>query len=257
MKFTIVALCIIGYTFAAQGTPAGDSYCQGNMEGATTCSSCYNDGLNTSIGARQLASNACSTKVANTITGCKYYNSGITATKTVGDCLECNAMTWLNITGNASAASITMACSATSIDTTTNCTTAVASCAQSACYVAAGATAKAAVCRKCNSGFKGDGTLVTGVGYPSCTSTGIITNCSFANPILNTECFEAATGNCVSFDATGITAFTTDANCRQLGTGNTYCGQCKNGYYFVTTVCTLGAQLMAVSGLIMALFFFN
>merc|ERR1712170_57570 len=106
------------------------------MEGATTCSSCYNDGLNTSIGARQLASNACSTKVANVISNCKYYNSGITATKTVGDCLECNAMTWLNITGNASAASITMACSATSIDTTTNCTTAVASCAQSACYVA-------------------------------------------------------------------------------------------------------------------------
>merc|ERR1711939_320337 len=106
MKFTIVALCIIGYTFAAQGTPAATSYCQGNVEGATTCSSCYNDGVNTSIGARQLASSACATKVANTVTSCKYYNPTITATKTVNDCLECNSMTWLNVTNNATAASI-------------------------------------------------------------------------------------------------------------------------------------------------------
>jgi len=103
----------------------------------------------------------------------------------------------------------------------------------------------------------GTGTLTANVGYASCTTTGIITNCSIANPILNTACFEAATGYAVNNAGTGVTAFTTDANCRQLGTGNTYCGQCKNGYYFTTTVCTLGAQLMAVSGLIMAAFFFN
>merc|ERR1712159_321999 len=117
MKFTIVALCIIGYTLAAQGSPAASSYCNANMDNLTTCAACYNDGLNTSIGARELLAGACTVKVTNAVTGCRYYNPLIAAAKNIGDCLECNALTWYNVQANAVAASIVLGCSATGIDT--------------------------------------------------------------------------------------------------------------------------------------------
>jgi len=254
MKFTIVALCNIGYTFAAQGTPSTDSACSGSVDNTTTCSACYNDGLNTKTGARELLNLACAKKVTNVVASCKYYNPLITATKAITDCMECSAMTWMNITDSATATSIINACSATSISTAT-CATAVANCAQSACYKsAAGAYSKR--CRKCSTGQKGSGTLTTNVGYESCT-TQTITNCSISHPLNNLWCFEAAASHVVAANNLTAVSFTTDANCRKMSAGGTWCSDCKNGYLFNSTTCQLGAQLMAVSGLIMALFFFN
>lgn len=254
MKFTIVALCIIGYTFAAQGTPKASSACIGNVDNATTCSACYNDGLNTKTGAREFLGAACAKKVTNTVASCKYYNPGITATKAITDCIMCNATTWLNITDSATASTIAITCSATSISTGT-CATAVANCAQSSCYKSTTST-YAKRCSRCSAGYKGSGTLTTNVGYMSCV-TQTIANCSVGHPLNALWCFIANASHVVSANRLTAVSFTTDANCRKLSAGGTWCGECKDGYLFDSKTCKLGAQLMAISGLIMALFFFN
>jgi len=256
MKFfiTLFALCFISYTMAAQGTCAKASYCQGCTADATTCTSCYN--YEGGIKPKQFASNACGTDVANTVTDCKYYNNVITATKNVKDCTMCNAKTWLNIQDNATAASIVIGCSDTAISTST-CAAAVTNCAQSACFKATGGT-YAKVCAQCNTGYKGDGTIVANVGYPNCVNTSIITNCSIANPHDNTKCKVCAANFAVSHsNDTSCAAFTADANCRKLGDA-TYCAECKDGYYFDDKTCTKAASIMMFSSLILSLLvFFN
>merc|ERR1712048_1025517 len=92
----LVAIMAIQYVFTAQGTPAATSYCMGNNDNATTCSSCFNWGSGT-VGARNLATNACTTKVTNAITDCKYYSGLTTTTKTCSDCGVCDGKTWLNV----------------------------------------------------------------------------------------------------------------------------------------------------------------
>merc|ERR1712048_1492458 len=115
----LVAIMAIQYVFTAQGTPAATSYCMGNVDNATTCSSCFNWGSGT-IGARQLATGSCATAVANKVTDCKYYAGAISGTmKTAGDCMMCNKKTWLNIQDHSTPASIVIGCSDTAIDTTT------------------------------------------------------------------------------------------------------------------------------------------
>merc|ERR1712151_815823 len=114
----LLAFCAIQYVFTAQGTPAAASYCMGNTDNATTCSSCFNWGSGT-IGARQLATGSCANAVANKITDCKYYVGIISGTmKTVGDCMMCNKKTWLNMQDHSTPASIVVTCSDTAIDTT-------------------------------------------------------------------------------------------------------------------------------------------
>merc|ERR1711937_156653 len=120
MKFItlIVASLAISTIFAAQGTPAATSYCMGNVDNATTCSSCFNWGSGT-VGARNLVTAACTTKVTNAITDCKYYSGLSTATKAAHDCGVCDSKTWLNVADNATNASIVITCSDTAINTTT------------------------------------------------------------------------------------------------------------------------------------------
>jgi hypothetical protein len=242
MKITIVALCIIGAALAAQGTPAATSFCQGNNDNATTCSSCHNAGTN----ARYLANGTCITMVTNVITDCKYYNPSITTTKAATDCFECDNKNWLNVTetGPAITCSDTAAVAATCTATLTNCD-------QSVCYTNAASVTNMS-CAKCDSGYTGSGTIANG-GYPACTTT-TIANCDIG---AGTACSTCKSGYAVAAAGTSCVAFTTDSNCRAMGTGDTYCGSCDFGYIFNLLVCESSAKLMAFSGLIMALFFFN
>jgi hypothetical protein len=263
---TIIALAIIGYAIAAQGTPAATSLCMGNNDSATTCSACYNYNLGTT-GAKQFSTTTCATAVANTVTDCLWYSGTITSTKALTDCGQCNSKTWMNVS-SVSVGAPTIACSATASSTTT-CTAAVASCDQSYCLQTATST-YASGCRQCAASYKGADTVTT-IGYPTCTAAAsAIPNCSTYGAIVNTNCYLCATGYAVNTAQTGCNAFTTDAACRLLSAGNTFCKECKNNYYFTTTVCTLGynsttatttttgANLMAVSAFLAALLvFFN
>lgn len=253
----LIALCFASYALSAQGTCAKDSLCQGCTDGATTCTSCYN--YAGKINPKQFATNACGTDVANTVADCKYYKNTISATKSNTDCTQCNSKTWLNITDNSSAASIVIACSATAVDTT-NCAAAVSNCTQSYCYKAAGSSTGVKGCALCASGYVGDGTP-TAVGYPTCTQTGAISNCAYANRTDKTKCAVCSTGYAVAIaNDTSCTAFTTDANCRKLGGSTTpWCIECKDGYYFDGKgVCLMSSWMMRASALLVALLmFFN
>merc|ERR1711957_455421 len=228
------------------------------------------------IGARQLASGACTTAVANTVLDCKIYNNVISATKALSDCEICSTKTWLNITDHATAASIVAGCSNTAAVAVT-CTTASipTNCDQAVCFTtSAGATSVG--CRSCTTLYKGSGVAIANVGYPTCVlASSAIANCSIYGAYDITKCEVCITNFAVNAAGALCTAFTTDAGCRQLATGNTYCGKCKDNYYFTTTTCTIGytvpaasstttaassttANMIAVSALIMSLlFFFN
>jgi len=249
---TILALCFVGSTFTAQGTPAAASYCMGNNDNATTCSACFNWGSGT-VGARQLAISACGTAVANTVASCKYYTGTNTSTVSLQDCMVCDSMTWLNLTDHLTAGSRVRACSDTAVNTTT-CTAVPSNCDQGLCYVNASGTASVG-CRLCSSGYKGSGTAISSndgnVGYPTCVSQ-TITNCDLPSATAATDCYTCNSNYAVVTAGTSCTAFTTDSNCRKLGTGDTYCSQCWHAYYFTTTTCTLTAKIFAFSGLVIA-----
>jgi hypothetical protein len=215
MRTTIVALCIIGATLAAQGTPPSTSFCQGNTDGSVACSSCHNSGTN----ARYLASNTCTSLVTNVVTNCKYYNPAITTTKQATDCLQCSSKTWLNITMTGTVPAIT--CSDTAAVTAT-CATSLTNCEQSVCYTSS-ASATNVACASCSSGYMGSGTVVF-AGYPSCI-TNTLANCDVA--FNSTTCSLCKSGYKVAVSGGACVAFTVDSNCRQLGTGNAYCGQCN------------------------------
>lgn len=250
--FAILAICMITYSQAAQGTCAATSNCMGCTESGTdSCTACFNWGSGTK-GARQLATTSCATAVANTVADCKYYNGGITATKAASDCLMCNGKDWLNLT---MAGTIAVACSNTAGNATT-CAATVANCDQSVCSLAnSSGTTYSKLCGSCSKGYKGSGTAVSGM-YPTCTTSGIITNCDLHAGSSN--CYTCASGYAVVTAQTSCTAFTADSNCRKLGTGDTFCQECWAGYYFTATVCTLGAYVMIMSAMTLAvLAFFN
>merc|ERR1711884_12505 len=256
MRFfiTILALCFATYTLAAQGDCPKASYCQGCTPSGTTCFSCYN--YKGGISPKQLAGTSCGTDVANTVTDCKYYLNTISATKSIKDCTMCNSKTWLNIQDNSTAASIVIGCSATAISGST-CAAAVTNCAQSACYKnQSGSYAK--LCAQCNTGYVGDSTQTTNVGYAGCTQTGAISNCSMSNPHDKTKCQVCAANYAVSHsNDTSCAAFTTDVNCRKLGDATTF-KECKDGYYFDSKTCVLASSIMMFSSMVLSLLvFFN
>jgi len=245
---TVLALCIIGYASAAQGTCVTSSYCMGCVDDAATCNACFNWGKGGTVGARQLASNACSTAVANAVTDCKIYNGTITSTKTKYDCMECNSKSFLNVTDNATAANIAITCSDTAISTTT-CTGTVSNCTQTFCYKNQSGTYSTG-CYMCKSGYMGTGTLT--LGYASCTSTGIITNCDVGSPGGNTYCAYCKSDYAVANNSQSCTSFTTDSNCRKLG-GGSWCGECWHSYYFNAGKCVLKSNLMMIGTFVVAL----
>merc|ERR1712048_736771 len=220
----------------AQGKPSKTSWCSGNVDDSTKCSACMNWGLSTKIGAREFASEACANKVTNTVTDCLYYFPTISSTKSTADCMKCNNKTWINMEDNATAANIKLACSDTAVDTT-NCATAVSNCAQSVCYKPSGT-------KKMNQAN-------TGGLYPTCAQA-TITNAAIGHMLDNTMVYTCATGFAVANNQLSCVAFTADANCRRLGTGNTYCADCKDSYYFDGTTCTLSAKLMSFAAIVMA-----
>lgn len=252
---TILALCLATYSQAAQGNCPKEYMCKGCSNDAITCFSCFNaqssaKPLQTTNGARQLSGSSCATVIANGITDCKYYKGTISATKTTGDCKQCNSKTWLNVKDNATAANIEITCSDTSIDATT-CDKKVDNCDQSFCFKNTSNTFVKG-CAKCASGYKGNGTLTTGLGYASCVNTSVIANCAVADPVDNTKCQTCKDNFAVAYaNDTSCTAFTTDANCRKLG-GDAWCKECKDGYIFDGRKCIAAASMMIFSTTILA-----
>merc|ERR1712093_947471 len=143
---------------------------------AATCFACFNWGSG-SIGAKQLATNVCTTAVANVVTNCKWYKGTITSTKSSSDCMKCNDKKWLNVVVNATAANIAITCSDTATNPVT-CLAEVANCDQSLCYTATGGTVTKG-CAVCKSGYTGSGTQVSTLGYTGCSTTGVVTNCDY------------------------------------------------------------------------------
>jgi len=249
---TILALCFVGYTITTQGTPAATSYCMGNNDNATTCSSCFNWGSG-SVGAKTFATNACASAVTNAIADCKWYSGINTSTISLQDCMMCDDKTWMNLTDHATASSRLRTCSDTAVNTTT-CTAVPSNCAQGLCFVNA-AAAVTQGCRRCDDGYMLSGTAISSnegtVGYTTC-STQTITNCEYGSPMNSAHCYSCKSDYAVATADTSCVAFTTDSNCRKLGTGDTYCSQCWHAYYFDTTSCVLSAKLFAFSGLVIA-----
>merc|ERR1711953_135280 len=260
ISFTILALCMIGYSIAAYGTPPKASLCQirSATSGTNTCVGCFNWGSGT-IGARELASAKCLVKVSNPVLNCLFYNNIISSTKKYEDCVVCNNKTWLNLT-EASKNISKIECSDTAVKATT-CKAKVANCLQSMCV---DQTSKALVgCKQCMKGYLASGTVLTGtdtstkLGYTACAKSAIA-NCDlglFNDP---KKCYTCATGYVVVTAKTSCSAYTKDANCRELGSGDTECIECWYSYYFELSKCILGANIMALGGLVMfVLAFFN
>merc|ERR1712232_459679 len=199
------------------------------------------------------ATSYCANAASNAITDCKVYSGSNTTTISLQDCIYCNSKTWLNLTDNATAASRLRTCSDTAISTTT-CASSISNCDQSMCFKSA-AGAYTAGCRVCKSGYKGGTTAISGndgtLGYTTCVAT-TITNSDVGNPTNNAQAYFCKSGYAVSNAGTACTAFSTDSNCRQLGSTGAYCGTCWFAYYFTTTVCTLGTSLAAFAGIVLA-----
>jgi len=246
MKVYQLVIVLLAIKAIQTGKPLAASYCMGNNNDATTCSACFNWGTGT-IGARKLATNACATTVT-AITDCKYYNGKITSTRTVYDCMMCNSKKWLNITDHNTPASIAITCVDTAIDTT-NCASEVANCDQSICLKPKTGTTST-YCAQCKSGYKGSGTKANGY-YPTCASA-TITNAELGLGSDNTKVYTCKSGYAVVTLETSCKAFTTDSNCRKLGSTDAFCGECWHSYYFDTTTCKLGATLMSFAGIVMA-----
>jgi len=247
----LIALVAIQATLAAQGTPAATSLCMGNTDDSTNCSSCYNWGPGT-IGARMMVANVCTPALTNKVTDCQVYSGSAGSNKSVTDCSICDGKDWLNLTTNAAPASRVIACSNTALDKTA-CASTISNCKQSIC-LKDGSTYKA-YCSMCDSGYKPSGTQVTVEGnpmwYTACTS-GSLTEAKYYSGMNPLHAYTCSSDFAVANDNLSCKAFTKDSNCRKLGTGNTYCGECWYSYYFDTTTCKLAAGLMAFGGIVMA-----
>jgi len=231
----------------------------GNTDNANTCSSCFNWGSG-SVGARVLDnSTLCTTKYTQLITDCKYYSGAQSNTTTAiktNDCYMCDGKDWYNVTDNATNASINRACSNIALDATT-CDAKVSNCDQSMCFKSTG-NAFTKGCLQCSSGYKGGATAITDsdgstIGYTTCVSA-TITNQELGSPVNNAQAFTCKSDYAVATGGASCVSFTTDSNCRMLGTGNAYCGTCWMGYYFTSATCTLAANLLAFGGLLAAMF---
>ena len=250
---TILSLCLASFTLAAQGNCPASFLCKGCNDDSMTCSACFNLNNGSVLKAKMLG-NTCATDVTPKIPGCKYYKDTMTASKTVGDCTQCDSKKWMNIEDSNTSSNILISCSDTSISTTT-CDATIANCDQSFCFKNTSNTFVKG-CRKCASGYKGNGTLTTALGYASCVNTNVIANCEYADPINNTKCRACKSGYAVaSANDTTCEAFTKDWYCRKLGAGF-WCQECDDGYYFDGQTCAYSASLMVTSSALLAIMAF-
>ena len=211
MKFALCLLLLTTYV-ATSPSCASSLYCMGcSMSTADHCESCFNWGIGT-IGARALASNACTTQLKTTaITDCKFYSGTNDGTlQTINDCTQCNK-SFLNMDLN----SFLVTCNDTAINTTI-CTGKVSDCLQTSCYTADG-TNYVLACSICNKGSAGSGIATENAGYESCaTKTGIL-NCDYhyLHGASTLACYSCASNYAVDSTFTTCSAYTTDPNCRQ------------------------------------------
>jgi len=248
----LIALIAVQYALAAQGTPVATSYCMGNTDNSVNCGACYNWGPGT-VGGKQKSGNLCTAALTNKITDCKIYSGSGDATIQLYDCSVCDGKDWLNLTDNANAASRIRACSDTALNATT-CAAKVSNCEQSLCFKDTSNVYHKG-CSMCESGYVPSGTRLTintagNMWYSAC-STGAITNAELYSGVNALHAYTCKSSYAVANDNLSCAAFTTDSNCRKLGSG-AWCGECWYSYYFDTTTCKLAAGLMAVGGIVMA-----
>merc|ERR550532_2043765 len=241
----ILLICSIQYARAAVSCVATNYCMECHASTANYCLACFNWGSG-SVGARQLASNTCTTAMANKITDCKYYTGYSTSTKSASDCLMCN-----KDYNNANYSTNVATCSNTAANTTT-CTAKVSNCEQTLCYTADGTT-YSLLCKVCKSEYAPSGTLTSGIGSTACATTSKITNCELHYLSGTTvACYTCKSNYAVASTSTTCSSYTTDSNCRQLN-ANSVCGHCWAAYYFNVSTCKLQASLAIVSSFILAI----
>lgn len=242
-KLLILSI-LVAYTFAAY-TATSDLACMGGSTN-NQCTHCFNMNASKKMKVRSLATNNCKTNMtdATKVTSAVYYsgtykNAAVAANTDVW----CATTSHFSIDNNAS-------------PKTYKCVTAwpagitrVATCDQVTVTKAADAT----LSQRCNLCAKGKAPAA-GAEWTSCTGTAM-TNCDNQ---MGTNCYLCKANFALKATATaGCVAFTKDANCRQLATGDVACGMCKNSYYFNKTVCKLYAKILgSVLVLMISAFFY-
>merc|ERR1712014_425230 len=88
-----------------------------------------------------------------------------------------------------------------------------------------------------------------GLWYTACT-TATIANVKYPSSSNPAQAYTCDSDYAVATASTSCVSFTTDSNCRQLGTGDAYCSQCWYSYYFNAVVCTLSAGSLVFGGLV-------
>jgi len=167
-------------------------------------------------------------------------------------CQECDGKDWINKDLTSGAIKIT--CSSDPMDSTTCKSEALINCDQYVCYKLNGVNVSAGACQKCKDGYVPGLYVSTMDAFATCSETGKITNCETYTPVSSgSACFTCKSDFAVSNAQTACTAFTKDANCRRLGSGDTECQYCWYSYYWSASTCTLKSGLFFLVSSVLAL----
>merc|ERR1712153_18694 len=176
------------------------------------------------------------------------YSHQTTAASTSGsNCQMCKKGYYMVLGTNATNANKATTCVKT---IPTGCV-AIANCRQTMCEQgASGAATYTASCKICDSG-KGAASTTT------CTGT-IIANCDMSYWSTAQGCWYPKSGYAVVNAGTSTVAYTTDKNCRKLGSVvTTQCVECWDGYYWNTTMCKLFSKVFVAGFMVFIGMFIN
>jgi len=250
MKLFLLLSFLIATAVAVTPACAPASYCRGCSETtATHCTTCHN-WMSGTLGPRYLATNTCTTAMT-AVTDCMVYADQTSAASTTTDnCMICKKGYYMVSGTNATNANKATTCVKT---IPTGCV-AIANCRTTKCSQAAGGAATyTATCQVCDAG-KGAASTT------ACTAT-ILANCDTAYWTAGSTvqgCWYPKSGYAVVNAGTSTVAYTTDKNCRQLGSVvTTQCVECWDGYYWNTTMCKLFSKVFVAGFMVFIGMFIN
>lgn len=216
------------------------------------CTSCFNGGM-TNAGARMLSFdpeqgvNNCkgNLEVQRTIPGCKYYSGRETTggKNDVSTCFRCEEgfLNWDELTGKAE-------CSDKKGPGCVDLEKPIPNCLNTVCF--SGKAGNSYGCRMCDKKYSGyiwdennnAGSLV-------CMKIIVISNCEFSLQVSTSTffCYSCLVEFAVSSNETQCVSFTKDTTCRKLGSGNTQCEYCWDGYYWDTVKCILNGYIRGLA----------
>lgn len=229
------------------------SYCLGcDSVIQDKCTACFNGGLS-GIGTRELSFdpvqgvNNCKNFLVEErrIKGCKYYSGSETTggQNDVNTCFRCEEayLNWDELTLKAECSDIKgLGCK--------DLEKPIPNCLSTVCF--SGRSGNSYGCRMCDKKYSGyiwdennnAGSLV-------CMKIIVISNCEFSRQVSTSTffCYSCLVGFAVSSNETQCVAFTKDTTCRKLGSGNTQCEYCWDGYYWDTVKCILAGYIPGFS----------